>query len=275
MASPDKVEAVQQLTDRFREASAVVFTEYRGLTVKQIGLLRAALDGQATFSVVKNTLTRRAAADAGLTVDDGLLKGPSAVAFVTGDAVLVAKGLRDFAKANPALILKAGLLDGRPLDAGELAKLADLESREVLLAKLAGALNALPQRAVSLFAAPLSQAARLFDALRAQVEANAPAEDAEAAAATVTSETAEVEAAVAADTAPVEAAVAADTEPVEAAVAADTAPVEAAVAADTAPVEAAVAAGTAPVEAAVAADTAPVADDAAGATEAAPADSPA
>lgn len=196
MASPDKVAAVQMLTDRFRESSAVVFTEYRGLTVRQIGNLRTALDGHATFSVVKNTLTRRAAGDAGLTVDDALLKGPSAVAFITGDVVVVAKGLRDFAKANPALIIKAGVLDGRSLDAGEVARLADLESREVLLSKLAGAFNALPQRAVSLLAAPLSQAVRLVDALRAQVAANAPAEA--PAEATAASETAEVEAVVAA-----------------------------------------------------------------------------
>lgn len=209
MASPDKVEAVAQLTDRFRESSAVVFTEYRGLTVKQIGQLRTVLDGQATFSVVKNTLTKLAATGAGLTVDESLLKGPSALAFVTGDAVLVAKGLRDFAKANPALVVKAALLDGRPLDASEIAKLADLESREVLLAKLAGALNALPQRAVSLLAAPLSQAVRLFDALRVQVEANAPVEAvAEAtgdsvAVATVESESADIAAVAATDDAPV------------------------------------------------------------------------
>lgn len=176
MASPDKVEAVQQLTDRFTQSSAVVFTEYRGLTVRQIGELRAVLDGNATYSVVKNTLTRRAASNAGLTVDDALLKGPSALAFVTGDAVLVAKGLRDYARAHPALIVKAGVVEGRFLDAAELTRLADLESREVLLAKLAGAFNALPQRAVSLFAAPLSQAARLFDALRAQIAEMAPAD---------------------------------------------------------------------------------------------------
>ncbi len=176
MASPDKVEAVQQLTDRFNESSAVVFTEYRGLTVRQIGELRTVLDGNATYSVVKNTLTRRAAANAGLTVDDALLKGPSALAFVTGDAVLVAKGLRDYARAHPALIVKAGVVEGRFLDAAELTRLADLESREVLLSKLAGAFNALPQRAVSLFAAPLSQAARLFDALRAQIAEMAPAD---------------------------------------------------------------------------------------------------
>lgn len=174
MASPDKVEAVQQLTDRLRASSAVVFTEYRGLTVRQIGELRTVLEGNATYSVVKNTLTKRAAGNAGLVVDDELLTGPSALAFVTGDAVLVAKGLRDFARAHPALIVKAGVVEGRTLDAAELVRLADVESREVLLSKLAGAFNALPQRAVSLFAAPLSQAARLFDALRAQVAESAP-----------------------------------------------------------------------------------------------------
>jgi len=176
MASPDKVEAVQQLTDRLRASSAVVFTEYRGLTVRQIGELRTVLEGNATYSVVKNTLTKRAAGNAGLVLDDELLTGPSALAFVTGDAVLVAKGLRDFARAHPALIVKAGVVEGRTLDAAELVRLADVESREVLLSKLAGAFNALPQRAVSLFAAPLSQAARLFDALRAQLAEAAPAD---------------------------------------------------------------------------------------------------
>jgi large subunit ribosomal protein L10 len=211
MASPDKVEAVRQLTDRIRESSAVVFTEYRGLTVRQIGELRTVLDGHATFSVVKNTLTRRAADGAGMTVDEALLKGPSALAFVTGDAVVVAKGLRDFAKANPALIVKAAVLDGRSLSAGEVAKLADLESREVLLSKLAGAFNALPQRAVSLLAAPLSQAVRLVDALRAQVAANAPAEAPQQA--TADSETAEVAEVVAEDQSSPDAGIEPTTEP--------------------------------------------------------------
>ena len=176
MVRPDKAAAVAELTDQFRASSAVVLTEYRGLTVKQLGQLRTELDGNATYAVVKNTLTKIAAANAGVTAFDDLLNGPSAAVFVTGDPVVVAKGLREFARNNPALIIKGGLLDGRSMTTDELSKLADLESREVLLAKLAGAFQALPQRTVSLLAAPLSQAARLVDALRAQVAENSPAD---------------------------------------------------------------------------------------------------
>ena len=180
MVRPDKAAAVAELTDQFRASSAVVLTEYRGLTVKQLSQLRTELDGNATYAVVKNTLTRIAAGNAGVTAFDDLLTGPSAAVFVTGDPVVVAKGLREFAKANPALVIKGGLLDGRAMTTAELSKLADLESREVLLAKLAGAFQALPQTAVSLLAAPLAQAARVIDALRAKVAESAPA-DAEAA----------------------------------------------------------------------------------------------
>jgi len=128
--------------------------------------------------VVKNTLTEIAAKEAGVTAFDGQLSGPSAIAFITGDPVEAAKGLRDFAKANPLLVIKAGVLDGKPLSTEEITKLADLESREVLLSKLAGALNASLSKAVYLFAAPLSQTARVVDALRAKREAEGPATDA-------------------------------------------------------------------------------------------------
>ena len=128
--------------------------------------------------MVKNTLTEIAAKEAGVTAFDGQLSGPSAIAFITGDPVEAAKGLRDFAKANPLLVIKAGVLDGKPLSTEEITKLADLESREVLLSKLAGALNASLSKAVYLFAAPLSQTARVVDALRAKVEAEGPATDA-------------------------------------------------------------------------------------------------
>ncbi len=176
MVRPDKVAAVAELADQFRASSAVVLTEYRGLTVKQLGQLRTELDGNATYAVVKNTLTRIAAADAGVTAFDGMLTGPSAAVFVTGDPVIVAKGLREFSRTNPALVIKGGVLDGRSLTTAELSQLADLDSREVLLAKLAGAFQALPQRTVSLLAAPLAQAARVLDALRAQLAENAPAD---------------------------------------------------------------------------------------------------
>lgn len=169
MARPDKAAAVEELTERFRESSAVVLTDYRGLTVKQIGDLRAALGESATYRVVKNTLTKIAAENAGVEGVGDALVGPSAVAFVTGDIVEAAKGLRDFGKENPALILKGGVLDGAPLSVDELNRLADLESREVLLAKLAGGLNASLSNAVALFAAPLSQAARVVSARQQQL----------------------------------------------------------------------------------------------------------
>lgn len=172
MARPDKAAAVAELTEQFRSSGATVLTEYRGLTVAQLKELRRSLGGHASYAVVKNTLTKIAARQAGVTQLDDMLEGPSAIAFVTGDPVEAAKGLRDFAKAHPLLVIKGGVLDGKALSAAEISKLADLESREVLLAKLAGAMKASLQGAVSLFAAPLSQAARTFDALRVKVEAD-------------------------------------------------------------------------------------------------------
>jgi len=166
MARPDKAAAVAELTENFRESNAVVLTEYRGLTVAQLKQLRRTLSGNATYAVVKNTLTAIAAKEAGVEIDDANLAGPSAVAFVTGDPVEAAKGLRDFAKANPQLVIKAGVLDGRPLTAEDITKLADLESREVLLAKAAGVFKAKLFQAAYLFTAPASQAVRTIDALR-------------------------------------------------------------------------------------------------------------
>jgi large subunit ribosomal protein L10 len=172
MARNPKSTAVEEITEEFRSSNAAVLTEYRGLTVAQLKSLRRSLGGNATYAVVKNTLTKIAARDAGVEGLDDLLAGPSAIAFVKGDPVEVAKGIRDFAKANPKLVIKGGYLDGRVLTAEEITKLADLESREVLLAKLAGAMNASLQQAVSLFAAPLSKAARTIEALRAAAEAD-------------------------------------------------------------------------------------------------------
>jgi large subunit ribosomal protein L10 len=175
MARPDKAGTVAEITEALRGASAAVLTEYRGLTVAQLKELRRSLAPDATYAVVKNTLTKRAAREAGLELLETLLEGPSAIAFVTGDPVAVAKGIREFARANPALIVKGGVLDGRPLTADEIRRLADLESREVLLAKLAGAMQASLSQAVSLFAAPLAQAARLFGALQAKAGEDASA----------------------------------------------------------------------------------------------------
>ena len=183
MSRSDKAAAIAELSEKFRSSNAAVLTEYRGLTVKQLTELRSNLRGNATYAVVKNTLTELAANDAGVDAFDGQLAGPSAIAFVEGDPVTVAKSLRDFAKANPLLVIKGGVLEGKALSAAEITKLADLESREVLLAKLAGAMNASLAKAVYLFAAPLSQAARTVDALRAKVEAEGPVAEAAAPAA--------------------------------------------------------------------------------------------
>jgi large subunit ribosomal protein L10 len=183
MATPEKAAAIAELAEKFRSSGAAVLTEYRGLTVSQLTQLRGSMREHATYAVVKNTLTKRAAAEAGIDGLDEHLVGPTAIAFVSGDPVAAAKGLRDFAKANPALVIKAGVLDGKPLSPEEITQLADLESREVLLAKLAGAMKANLSKAVYLFAAPLSQTARVVDALRAKVEeqgGSAPAAEASA-----------------------------------------------------------------------------------------------
>jgi large subunit ribosomal protein L10 len=171
MARPDKSAAVTEITEKFRSSSATVLTEYRGLTVAQLKQLRGSLGQSTTYAVVKNTLTKIAAKDAGIEGLDDLLVGPSAIAFVDGDPVEAAKGLRKFSKEHPALVIKGGFMDGKLLSAADVNKLADLESREVLLAKMAGAMNASLQQAVSLFAAPLSQTVRTVEALRAKVEA--------------------------------------------------------------------------------------------------------
>jgi large subunit ribosomal protein L10 len=171
----EKVSAVAEIAEHFSSSSAAVITEYRGLSVKQITDLRRALGQETTYAVVKNTLTRRAATEAGIAIDQELLVGPTAIAFVKGDAVVAAKGLRDFARSNPMLVIKGGVLDGKALTADEVNRIADLESREVLLAKLAGALKALPTRAAGLFQAPLSQMARLAQALADKTSADASA----------------------------------------------------------------------------------------------------
>ena len=166
----NKEASVAELTDQFRNSNAALLTEYRGLTVKQLKELRKSISEHATYAVVKNTLTKIAANNAGISSFDDELAGPSAIAFVHGDTVAVAKSLRDFAKANPLLVVKGGYFDGAPLSAEEVTKLADLETREVLLAKLAGAFQASLFGAAYLFNAPLSQAVRTVDALREKQE---------------------------------------------------------------------------------------------------------
>jgi large subunit ribosomal protein L10 len=170
MARSDRQAAVADIVESFNDAAGAVLTDYRGLTVKQLQELRRSLGENANYAVVKNTLAKIAANQVGISGFDDLLAGPTAIAFIQGDVVEAAKGLRDFAKANPALIIKGGVLDGQPLDASEVAKLADLESREVLMGKLAGAMLASLSQAVYLLNAPLAQAARLAGALQAKAE---------------------------------------------------------------------------------------------------------
>jgi len=229
MARAEKVAAVAELTERFQSSSGAVLAEYRGLTVAQLAELRHSLGEQASFSVVKNTLTKLAAAEAGIATElDALLTGPSAIAFVRGDVVEAAKGLRDFARANPALVIKGGVIDGKSMSPSEIERLAELESREVLLAMLAGAMKASMTNAAAALAALPSQMAQLAGALQAKREAEpdaatGQAEDSTAQDSTAQDSTAQ-DSAAPADTAP------ADTAP------ADTAPADTA---DTAPADAA------------------------------------
>lgn len=170
MARPDKAAAVAEIKETLENSHAAVLTEYRGLTVAQLKELRVKLGETATYAVVKNTLTEIAAKEAGIDAFDGQLSGPSAIAFIQGEPVEAAKVLRDFAKANSQLVIKGGYLDGAALTAEEITKLADLESREVLLAKAAGAMKGSLSKAAALFAAPASQAVRTVEALRVKQE---------------------------------------------------------------------------------------------------------
>ncbi|MDR2348782.1 MAG: 50S ribosomal protein L10 [Bifidobacteriaceae bacterium] len=166
MAKPEKVAAVEAIRQDLAGARAALLTEYRGLTVPQLKALRQALAGHASYAVVKNTLTRIAARAEGIAGLDLVLTGPTAVAWVSGDPVEAAKALRDFAKANHALVVKGGIMDGRALTAEDVAKLAELDSREVTLAKLAGVVKASLFQAASMFAAPAGKTVRTIDALR-------------------------------------------------------------------------------------------------------------
>jgi large subunit ribosomal protein L10 len=168
-----KEASVAELTENFRNSNAALLTEYRGLTVAQLKTLRKSISEHATYAVVKNTLTKIAANEAGISSFDDELAGPSAIAFVHGDTVAVAKALRDFARANPLLVVKSGYFEGAPLSAADVTKLADIEPREVLLAKAAGAFKATLYRAAYTINAPLSKAVRTVDALRAKQEESA------------------------------------------------------------------------------------------------------
>ena len=170
MARPDKAAAVAELSERFTSSAGVVLTEYRGLSVKALGELRRSLGENATYAVSKNTLTTIAARESGVDGIEAHLVGPTAIAFIKGDPVAVAKGLRDFGRTNPLLVIKGGVLDGKVMTPDEVRRLADLESRDVLLAKVAGGMKGILQQAISLVVAPLSQAARLFAALQEAAE---------------------------------------------------------------------------------------------------------
>lgn len=170
MARPDKVDAVNELSESFNQATATVITEYRGLTTAQLKELRRALGEGATYRVAKNTLAKRATEQAGIEGIDGLLEGPTALAFIEGEPVDAAKALRNFAKDHKALEIKGGYMDGRPISVSEVERIADLDSREVTLGKLAGAMKAKLNETAGLFAAPASQVARMTDALKAKKE---------------------------------------------------------------------------------------------------------
>ena len=172
MARPEKAAKVSELGQKFTDSAAVVLTEYRGLTVMDLQDLRRSLGDGATYAVAKNTLALLAAREVGIEGIESTLVGPTAFAFITGDIAKVTKGLRDFAKAHPFLVIKGGVLEGRFLDAKAVLKLADLESREVLLSKMAGAMKGSLAKAAGTLAAPLSESARLFGALQSAAEEN-------------------------------------------------------------------------------------------------------
>ena len=146
MVRPDKVTAVAEIAEKFRSSSASVVTEYRGLSMARLTTLRRSLGEGTTYRVAKNTLVQRAAEDAGVEGLEQMLVGPTAIAFITGEPVDAAKAIRDFARTNPGLVIKGGFMDGRALTVTEVNQLAELESREVLLAKLAGAMKATSAR---------------------------------------------------------------------------------------------------------------------------------
>ncbi|MDT5084097.1 MAG: large subunit ribosomal protein [Mycobacterium sp.] len=182
MARADKATAVADIAEQFKASTATVITDYRGLSVANLAELRRSLAGSATYSVAKNTLIKRAASEAGIEGLDQLFVGPTAIAFASGEAVDVAKALKTFAKEHKALVIKGGYMDGRALTVAEVERIADLESREVLLAKLAGAMKANLSKAAGLFNAPASQVARLVVALQEKRASEEPAAPAEAAA---------------------------------------------------------------------------------------------
>lgn len=175
MAKADKATAVADIAEQFKASTATVVTEYRGLTVANLAELRRSLGASATYTVAKNTLVKRAASEAGIEGLDDLFAGPTAIAFISGEPVDAAKAIKKFAKDHKQLVIKGGYMDGNALSVAEVEKIADLESREVLLAKLAGAMKGNLSKAAGLFNAPASQVARLAAALQEKKAAESAA----------------------------------------------------------------------------------------------------
>ena len=170
MPKQEKVERVAELTQRIQGSDALLLTEYRGLTVSEITELRRSLgEGGTKFQVVKNTLMRRAVNDAGVAELESLLEGPSAVAFVEGDPVAAAKSVVDAAKKFPTLVLKGGHMDGKMLSADDAKALAALESREVMLSKIAGLMKSEMSKAAALFVGAQSKFLSLLEAYKEKV----------------------------------------------------------------------------------------------------------
>ncbi len=174
MPSTEKLEKVSNLKQRIEGSEAILLTEYRGLTVQDATELRRALSEQAQFAVVKNTLMKRAADEAGLGDIESLLTGPTAVAFVKTDVIAAAKKVVDAAKRFPALVIKGAWMEGRVLSGEEARGLADLESREVMLSKLAGLMKAEMSRAAGMFQAVQSRFLGVLEAHRDKVSGEAP-----------------------------------------------------------------------------------------------------
>ena len=170
MPKTEKIERVAELKAGIDGSDALLLTEYRGLTVSDITELRRSLaEGGTKFAVVKNTLMQRAAADASIDDLEPMLEGPTAVAFIAGDPVAAAKKVVEAAKKFPALILKGGYMDGKVLSADEAKGLADLESREVMLSKIAGLLKGEMSRAASMFVSAQSKFLSLLEAYKEKV----------------------------------------------------------------------------------------------------------
>lgn len=220
MPNTEKLEKVAALKERIQGSNALLLAEYRGLSVHDATELRRSLSQTARFSVVKNTLMQRAAGEAGIEELEALLSGPTAVAFVDGDVVAAAKKVVDAAKRFPALVLKGAYMEGRVLDAAAAQALATLESREVMLSRVAGMLKSEMTRAASMFQALQSRFLGLLEAYKEKVpgteaEVVATADEAEAAPEAEASEPGPEasEPEPAADAEPVPAAAAAEPEP--------------------------------------------------------------